>query len=120
VHGFASSFDRNWVEPGWVALLEDAGRNVIGVDLLGHGKAEKPTDPAAYAGLEDGVLAAMPGEPVDAVGFSLGARTLLVLAAREPGRFNKLVLGGVGDATISARGEGDGGGEAMARAIEGG
>ena len=50
VHGFASSFERNWREPGWVDLLEEEGRSVIGVDLLGHGQAAKPADPAAYAG----------------------------------------------------------------------
>ena len=77
-HGFASSFERNWREPGWVDLLADAGRTSIGVDLLGHGKAAKPHDPAAYADLEDGVAAALPAEgQVDAVGFSLGARVLL-------------------------------------------
>jgi pimeloyl-ACP methyl ester carboxylesterase len=97
VHGFASSFAREWVQPGWVALLEDMGREVIGVDMLGHGDAPKPHDPAAYAGLEDGVAAALPdGVAVDGVGFSMGARVLLTLASREPDRFRRIVVGGVG------------------------
>ena len=43
VHGWGSSFERTWVATGVSALLEDAGREVIGVDLLGHGDgAEAP------------------------------------------------------------------------------
>src|SRR5262249_28748475 len=72
VHGFASSFERNWREPGWVDLLEEAGRQVIQLDLLGHGEADKPHDPSAYSGLDGSVEAALPREgAVDAIGFSL-------------------------------------------------
>ena len=39
---------------------------------------------------------ALPDLPVDAIGFSLGAITLVQLARREPHRFNRLVLAGVG------------------------
>ena len=97
VHGFASSFERNWREPGWVDILQDEGRDVIGLDFLGHGTAEKPHDPAAYAHLDEAVVAALPeGTPVDAVGFSMGAQQLLRVASAQPGRFRKLVVGGVG------------------------
>jgi pimeloyl-ACP methyl ester carboxylesterase len=97
VHGFASSFERNWREPGWADLLADAGREVIALDLLGHGDAAKPHDPQAYADLEASVSDALPaGRVVDAVGFSLGAQLLLALAASQPERFGKLVVGGVG------------------------
>ena len=58
VHGFASSFERNWREPGWSDLLSEAGRQVIGVDLLGHGLADKPHDPQAYAHVDDAVVTA--------------------------------------------------------------
>ncbi|MER3452650.1 MAG: alpha/beta hydrolase, partial [Acidimicrobiia bacterium] len=44
VHGFGSSFRHGWVEPGWVDLLADAGRPVIGVELPGHGDAPAPGD----------------------------------------------------------------------------
>jgi pimeloyl-ACP methyl ester carboxylesterase len=96
VHGFATSADRTWRDNGWIDLLGDAGRDVIAPDLLGHGRADKPHEPEAYDRLEDGVLAAMPAEPVDAIGFSLGARVILTLAAREPGRFDRIVVAGVG------------------------
>ena len=59
VHGFASSFALNWERNGWVDLLRDAGREVIAVDLLGHGTAPKPYDPSAYEFLEERVLEAL-------------------------------------------------------------
>ena len=96
VHGLASSFDHGWREPGWVDLLADAGKTVLSVDLLGHGSAAKPHDPEAYVDLENCVSAALPDEPVDAVGFSLGGQLLLRLAAADPKRFGKLVVIGVG------------------------
>jgi pimeloyl-ACP methyl ester carboxylesterase len=98
VHGLASSFDLNWREPGWVDLLSDAGREVIGLDLLGHGKADKPHDPAAYADVTSDIVAALPddGAPVQAIGFSMGARLLLEVAAEMPERFEKIVVAGIG------------------------
>ncbi len=96
VHGFGTSFDLTWVSNGWVDLLADEGRTAIGVDLLGHGTAPKPTDPAAYGDLGERVREALPTEPVDAIGFSLGAKTLLQVAAAEPERFRSLVVAGVG------------------------
>lgn len=96
VHGFASSFERNWREPGWVDLLGELGHEVIPFDLPGHGGAPKPHDPAAYDDLAAELLRALPAEPVAAVGFSLGARTLLTLAGRHPDRVTRLVAGGVG------------------------
>ena len=97
VHGFASSYRRNWLEPGWVDLLADAGRTCIAYDLPGHGERAKPHDPSAYGDLE-GDLAQVVGQydNLDAIGFSLGARTLLGVAAADPTRFAHIVVGGVG------------------------
>lgn len=96
VHGWGGSFESTWQRSGFTALLEDAGLDVIGVDLLGHGTAPKPHDPEAYADLTERVLDALPPQPVDAIGFSLGAMTLLRLAVAQPHRFNRIVLAGVG------------------------
>ena len=96
VHGWGGSFATTWERSGFTALLEDAGVPVIGIDLLGHGTAPKPHDPAEYADLTERVAAALPDEPVDAVGFSLGAITLLRLAIVQPHRFNRIVLAGIG------------------------
>jgi pimeloyl-ACP methyl ester carboxylesterase len=96
VHGFATSAARTWGDNGWIDLLGDAGREVHALDLLGHGTAPKPHDPAAYDELEDDLLARIPDGPVDAIGFSLGSRTLLALASDHPERFNRLIVSGVG------------------------
>jgi pimeloyl-ACP methyl ester carboxylesterase len=117
VHGFASSFELNWTRNGWVDLLADAKRPVIGVDLLGHGSAPKPHDPAAYTALEDRVLEALPddGSVVDAVGFSLGAVTLVRAVGQAPERFGRVVLAGIGARNMEAHDP-----EPVAKAIEGG
>lgn len=96
VHGFATSSARTWGDNGWLDLLADAGRTPLPIDLLGHGEADKPHDPAAYEQMESLVAAQLPDEPVDAIGFSLGARVLLTLAAEDPGRFERLVVTGAG------------------------
>lgn len=114
VHGFASSFERNWREPGWVDVLAEEGHLVTGLDLLGHGDAPKPTDPEAYRDLDRGVEQALPAEgQVAAVGFSLGGQLLLRVAARMPHRFGRIAIGGVGDNIFEARTSDD-----AARAIE--
>ena len=96
VHGWGGSFESTWQRSGFTALLEDAGLDVTGVDLLGHGTAPKPHDPEAYADLTGRVVDALPDQPVDAIGFSLGAMTLLRLAIDQPHRFNRIVLAGIG------------------------
>jgi pimeloyl-ACP methyl ester carboxylesterase len=97
VHGLGSSFEHGWRAPGWIDLLADADRKVIPVDILGHGGADSPHEPSAYADLEQSVAACLPDEPVDAIGFSLGAMLLLRLASERPSRFGRLVVIGVGE-----------------------
>jgi len=97
VHGFASSAEHNWRQPGWLDLLADCGRETIAVDLPGHGTAPRPADPASYDNVEAHVATAIEGrEPLDAIGFSAGAHVLLRLAADEPNRFRRLALLGIG------------------------
>ncbi|NCZ86535.1 MAG: alpha/beta fold hydrolase [Actinobacteria bacterium] len=114
VHGWAGSFDRTWVRGGLVDLLRDTGRDVLAFDLPGHGAATKSHDPADYADLASSVFARLDAssgatdavtssaantrtQPVDAIGFSLGAITLLAAVVRAPERFNRVVLAGIGD-----------------------
>lgn len=136
MHGWGGSFASTWKTPGWDMLLGDIGRkDVIGVDLLGHGTAPKPHDPSAYENLGSRILESLPSTgTVDAIGFSLGAMTLLHTATQHPDRFGRIVLSGIGnglfhrDPELSARqtdaieaalkGEGDGSNtwaQAMAR-----
>ena len=101
VHGFGSSYVHGWVENAWPDILADSDFEAIGVDMLGHGDAPKPHDPAAYErGLVESVEAVLPGEPVDAIGFSLGAATLLRIATENASRFHRLVLMGIGAHTL--------------------
>lgn len=102
VHGWGGSFRETWQKPGIDALLTDVGRNPVGLDLLGHGEQDKPHDPAAYVELSAWLLDHLPPEPiVDAVGFSLGALTLLRSLLAEPHRFGKVVLSGIGDGVFT-------------------
>jgi pimeloyl-ACP methyl ester carboxylesterase len=116
VHGWGGSFAATWQRSGFTELLADMGRQVIGVDLLGHGEAPKPHDPDAYHDLGARVLEHLPDEPVDAVGFSLGAMTLLRVATQHPQRFRRLVLAGIGENVLRSD---DGSGERIAAAVEG-
>ncbi len=109
VHGWAGSFDHTWRRAGLVDLLADAGRSVVAYDLPGHGTARKSHDPHDYIDMAGDLLAHVAtlrtggsnaaGEMprVDAVGFSLGAITLLRALVREPHSFGTVMLAGIGD-----------------------
>jgi pimeloyl-ACP methyl ester carboxylesterase len=99
VHGWAGSFDRTWKRAGLVDLLADSGRTVLPYDLPGHGIASKSHEPDDYRDLAGDLLrrAQASGGVVDAVGFSLGAITLLRAVLRTPTSFRRVVLAGIGD-----------------------
>lgn len=70
---------------------------VVAPDLLGHGRSDAPVDPARHALGEQAadlaaLLAAVGIERADVVGYSMGARLALRLAADHPGRVDRLVL----------------------------
>jgi pimeloyl-ACP methyl ester carboxylesterase len=117
VHGWGGSFERTYQRPGVSLLIEEEGRPVIGVDLLGHGDAPKPHDPSAYTDMTTRIVDVLPDGPVDAVGFSLGAITLLQTAVRHPDRFGKIVLAGIGNMIFDG---GSGMSEKVADALESG
>ncbi len=97
VHGWGGSFASTWQDKGWCKALKIAGRRVIAVDLPGHGRSTPSHDPADYADLASSVEAKLAGEPiVDAIGFSLGGKVLLEMACRQPTRFRRLVIAGLG------------------------
>jgi pimeloyl-ACP methyl ester carboxylesterase len=116
VHGFASSYAHGWEHNGWTDLLADGGRKVLRIDLPGHGESPAATDPAAYADVAGALADAVAHHaPVDAIGFSTGARLLLGLAAEDPARLRKLVVIGVGDNVLRPEDR-----EPLARALESG
>jgi 2-succinyl-6-hydroxy-2,4-cyclohexadiene-1-carboxylate synthase len=95
LHGFTGSVEA-WGEPLLEALAA-AGRQVLAVDLLGHGVSDVPRDPARYemqAQLEDleEALRALRLERAVWVGYSMGARLALGAAVLRPGPVAALVL----------------------------
>jgi pimeloyl-ACP methyl ester carboxylesterase len=104
VHGFASSFEHNWVQTGWVDILGDFGRTVPELDLPGHGSSPRSPDPGDYADVEGdlySLLHPLP-PPIEGVGFSTGAELLLRVAIAHPGCFDRLALLGIGDNVFEA------------------
>jgi len=101
IHGFASNKEVNWLHPGWVATLADAGRRVLALDTRGHGASAKLYDPASY---DSALMAAdvfalidhLGLERADVMGYSMGARIAAFLALAHRGRVRSLIMGGLG------------------------
>jgi pimeloyl-ACP methyl ester carboxylesterase len=101
VHGFASTKEVNWVNPGWVSTLKAAGRRVIALDNRGHGRSARLYEPGAYhtSLLASDVAALMDHLSIgraDVMGYSMGARITAFLALEHPERVRSAVLGGLG------------------------
>jgi pimeloyl-ACP methyl ester carboxylesterase len=119
VHGFASTKEVNWVQPGWIGTLSRAGRHAIALDNRGHGASSKLYDPAAYhsAAMADDVRALLDHlniERADIMGYSMGARITAFLAVKHPERVRSAILGGLGIHLV----EGVGLPESIAEALE--
>ncbi|HTA15523.1 MAG TPA: alpha/beta fold hydrolase [Solirubrobacteraceae bacterium] len=107
-HGFVVDANSNWVATGVVDALLAAGRRVLAPDARGHGRSEKPHDPARYGeqrmARDLAVLLEVTGEPqIDLVGYSMGAIVSLIFASGEE-RVRRLVVGGVGSGVIECGG----------------
>ena len=107
LHGFASSGESNWRRPGVVDRLAAAGRRTVTLDARGHGRSEKPYDPAAYeneAMVRDvGALFDHLGlRDADLAGYSMGSATALRFALDDR-RLRRLVLGGTGGGLDASR-----------------
>jgi pimeloyl-ACP methyl ester carboxylesterase len=75
-----------------------AGRQVIGVDLYGHGRTaltDRPIDPVAIADDLAVVVRALGFETVDVLGFSFGGMVALRLGVQHPDVVSRLVLASV-------------------------
>lgn len=100
-HGFASTSAINWVRPGLVEALAEAGRRVVFLDARGHGDSEHPHDPHAYAdaAMARDVLALahhLGLDRVDMAGYSMGSFVTIEVATRAPGLLRSIFLGGIG------------------------
>ena len=93
VHGFTADLERSWVETG---ILPDLARDhrVIAFDLRGHGKSDKPHDPAAYGEeMARDVVRLLDHLKIDrahVIGYSLGAVIAGRLATLHPDRLSSV------------------------------
>ncbi|OLZ56052.1 alpha/beta fold hydrolase [Amycolatopsis keratiniphila] len=103
-HGFAADTNANWIAPGVVDTLQDAGLTVISLDARGHGRSAKPHDEASYgddAMVRDvsALLDTLNLDEVSMVGYSMGAMIALGAVAADP-RIRCLAIGGVGSGIV--------------------
>ena len=112
IHGFASSANVNWVFPGWLKTLGDAGYRVIAIDNRGHGASDKPHDPALYtpplmAGDAAALLDHLGISEAHVFGYSMGARITAFMALAHPHRVRSVVFGGLGIGMVEGVGDWD-------------
>jgi pimeloyl-ACP methyl ester carboxylesterase len=103
-HGFAADAYVNWVRPGLVDALVGAGHRVVALDARGHGRSDKPHDPARYghtrmAADVGGLVEHLGITEYDLVGYSMGGIVSATVASHDT-RVRRLVLGGVGGALV--------------------
>lgn len=112
IHGFASNHMVNWVSPGWVKTLTDAGFRAIALDNRGHGRSSKSHDQADYfpgvmAGDAAALLQHLGVSRAHVMGYSMGARIAAFLALQEPALVATLVFGGLGIGMVDGVGDWD-------------
>jgi pimeloyl-ACP methyl ester carboxylesterase len=110
-HGFLADTPSNWVGPGIVPALLAAGRHVVGIDARGHGRSDKPHDPARYGRdrmAKDVSLLAdhLELERYDLIGYSMGAAVSLSVGANDH-RVRRLAVGGIGAGALTRVGVDD-------------
>lgn len=112
LHGFASNHAVNWVSPGWMKTLTEAGYRAIALDHRGHGQSSKSYDPVDYtpdrmAGDAAALLKHLGIERAHVMGYSMGARISAFLALAKPAEVATLVFGGLGMGMVEGVGDWD-------------
>lgn len=100
LHTFASNGAADWPDFGLPEALLAQGRQVYVPDLPAHGTNPRPDSAASVATRQQiealcALISRMPGEGVDIIGYSLGARLAWTLALHCPRPVRRLVLGGL-------------------------
>lgn len=91
---------------GWAMVLPDLVKNrqVIAVELQGHGHTAMTQRPMTYANLADDVAALLKHlriERADIFGYSMGGTVALAVAIRHPEVVNKVVINGAHSAKLA-------------------
>ena len=112
IHGFGSNGRINWISPGWVKFLTEAGRQVIVIDNRGHGESEKLYEAQDYdarimADDAKRLLDHLNVERCDVMGYSMGARITAFLAMYNSEKVRCCVLAGMADNLVRGFGRGD-------------
>jgi pimeloyl-ACP methyl ester carboxylesterase len=112
LHGFGSSLTVNWVNPGWVKALTEAGYRTIAFDHRGHGRSSRSYDPeddrpARMAGDAAALLAHLGVERAHVMGYSMGARVAAFVALDYPALPATLIFGGLGIGMVDGVGDWD-------------
>ncbi|MBO6719606.1 MAG: alpha/beta hydrolase [Rhizobiaceae bacterium] len=112
LHGFGSSFAVNWINPGWVKTLTEAGYRTIAFDHRGHGQSSKSYDPDEYrparmAGDAAALLDHLGVGRAHVMGYSMGARVAAFVALGHPEMAASLVFGGLGIGMVTGVGDWD-------------
>jgi pimeloyl-ACP methyl ester carboxylesterase len=102
----------NWVTPGWVKTLTEAGCRTIAFDNRGHGRSSRSYDPADYvparmAGDAAALLRHLGIGRAHVFGYSMGARISAFLALDEPQLVGSLIFGGLGIGMVDGVGDWD-------------
>jgi pimeloyl-ACP methyl ester carboxylesterase len=99
LHGGLADSEFNWVQFGILDALAENHRT-IALDLRGHGKSDKPHEPAAYGRMmARDVLALMDHLNIPKahlLGYSLGSLIALTIIADHPERILSAAFGGPG------------------------
>jgi pimeloyl-ACP methyl ester carboxylesterase len=96
IHGLTADAKLQWADPGIIKALARDNR-VIAMDCRGHGKSDKPHEPAAYGieMVEDvcRLLDHLDIKRANIVGYSLGGSIALKLLVAHPDRCSSVILG---------------------------
>jgi pimeloyl-ACP methyl ester carboxylesterase len=112
IHGFGSSHIVNWVTPGWVKTLTEAGYRAIAFDNRGHGASSKSYEPEDYraqkmAGDAAALLDQLGIPRAHVMGYSMGARIAAFMALEYPEKVATLIFGGLGEGMVKGVGDWD-------------
>jgi pimeloyl-ACP methyl ester carboxylesterase len=118
LHGFASSVLVNWLNPGWVKTLVEAGYRVVAFDHRGHGQSSKSYVEADYtphrmASDAVALLNHLGIWQAHVFGYSMGARVAAFMALEYPDRVATLIFGGLGIGLVEGVGDWDPIGDAL-------